>query len=458
MGEQKPEEIREVVAEENKNASAGREQKFDFITETIKRKPINKKRLLGKFVWNVFLAIVFGVIACTVFIIIRPHMENLIHPQPEEVDLVTIPKEELEAEPETESEVETVPEETEEKPQEVITQVVQKVETVNKELGISDYQHLYHEINAVTKEARKSMVTVTGVFSDVDWFLNPYEENESTSGLIVAENGKELLMIAQTRVIKNAESVRVTFCDGTEQEAVIKRSDSETGLSIVAVEIEKIPEETKAQITMAKLGSSLSPSLVGTPVLAIGNPIGIAESVSQGIITSNSYVKTLSDSSIRFMTTNIIGSIQASGVLFDLDGNVLGIIYQDKSVGDVSNLVKAYGISDLKGKIEKLSNGQDLAYLGINGTDVTDQAAEELGIPKGAYVKEVILDSPAMEAGIQNGDIIVKMGTTDILSFEEFKDTMLKCQPGDLMMVTVKRQGISSYSEYSYEVTLGTMK
>ncbi len=453
MGDQKPEEIKEIVADENKKSSASREQGFDFITETIKRKPINKRRLIGKFIWNAFLAVVFGVIACTVFIIIRPHLESLIHPQQEEPTLVTIPKEEQETEEVKESEAVE-----EEKPQEVITQVVQKVENVRKDLDIPEYQHLYHEINMVTKEAKKSMVTVTGVFSDVDWFMNPYEENESTSGLIVADNGKELLIIAQTRVIKNAEAVRVTFCDGTEQDAVVKRSDTETGLSVVGVELEQIPEATKEQIAMAKLGSSITPSLVGTPVIAIGNPIGIADSVSQGVITSNSFVKTMSDSSVRFMTTNIMGSMQASGAIFDLEGKVVGIIYQDKSVGDVLNLVRGYGISDLKGKIEKLSNGQDLAYLGIFGTDVTDKAAEELGIPKGAYVKEVIPDSPAMEAGIQNGDIIIKMGTTDIMSFDEYKDTMLKCQPGDLMMITVKRLGINDYSEYSYEVTLGTME
>ena len=121
---------------------------------------------------------------------------------------------------------------------------------------------------------------------------------------------------------------------------------------------------------------------------------------------------------------------------------MLGIIYQDDSVGDAPNLIKAYGISDLRGKIEKLSNGQDLAYLGIYGTDVTETAARELGLPYGAYVKEVVIDSPAMEAGIQNGDVIVKIGTTEINSFEAFKDAMLKCQPGDLMMVTVHARNI----------------
>ena len=105
----------------------------------------------------------------------------------------------------------------------------------------------------------------------------------------------------------------------------------------------------------------------------------------------------------------------------------------------------------------KLSNGQELAYLGIVGLDVTEEVAEEYGVPMGAYVKQVVIDSPAMEAGIQNGDVIVKLGTTNITSFSDYKDAMLKCQPDDLMMVTVKRMGRDEYVELSYEITLGKL-
>lgn len=465
MEDQKQEAIHDTVAKENEQASASMEQKFDFITETIKRKPINKKRLLGKFLWNVFSAVVFGVIVCLVFIILRPHFENLIHPKDSdatETKVVTIPKDAEETEETDPAErtdgkaAEAEAEKKDEKPQEVVTQVVQKVEKVEKNLDISDYKHLYQKINLLASDARKSLVTVTGVYSDVDWFMNPYEENERTSGLIIADNGKEFLIIAQTKAIKNAQDISVTFCNGTECAAVIKKSDAETGLSIIGVDMQKIDEKTMAEINEAKLGSSAPTTLVGTPVIALGNPIGVADSAAHGFITSNSYVKTMTDSSVRFLTTDIFGSTQASGVLLDLDGYVLGIIYPEKTVGAVQNMVKAYGISDLKGKIEKLSNGQDLAYLGILGTDVTDSAAEELGIPRGAYVKEVQLDSPAMEAGIQNGDIIVKLGTSEITSFDTFKNAMLRSQPGDLMMVTVMRQGVDAYREHSYEVKLGT--
>ncbi|MDO4189374.1 MAG: PDZ domain-containing protein, partial [Lachnospiraceae bacterium] len=109
-------------------------------------------------------------------------------------------------------------------------------------------------------------------------------------------------------------------------------------------------------------------------------------------------------------------------------------------------------------KIEKLSNGQDTAYLGIIGTDVTEKAMNEQGVPEGAYVKQVVVDSPAMKSGIQNGDVIIQLGTTNIRSFRDYRVAMGKCQPGDTTMVTVKRLGKDGYIEVSYEIYLEALK
>ena len=457
MEDKNPKTIQDTVANENEQSVVSNEQRFDFITETIKKKPINKKRFFLKFLLTVFWGILFGAVACVTFLLLQPRLQERfgVGQKQEEVSL-------SQTEDETEEGVSTeevdVAQAAEEKPREVVTQVVQKVEKVEKNLDVSDYKQLYTQISRVAVDIKKSLVTVTGIYSDTDWFLNPYEQNRATSGLIVADNGKEILIIAQTAAIKNAETINVTFCDGSDCEAEVKKSDDSTGLSVIAVDIGGMSEETKEKVSKAKLGSSRISTLVGSPIIALGNPIGISGSVANGLITSNSFIKTMTDTSVQFLTTDIYGSENASGVLANLDGEVLGIIYQDDSVGDTPNLIKAYGISDLKGKIEKLSNGQDLAYLGIYGVDVTESVAEELNLPMGAYVKEVVIDSPAMEAGIQNGDVIVKIGTTEIKSFEGFKDAMLKCQPGDLMMIPLLRQGRCEYSEISYEITLGKLE
>lgn len=481
MSKKNQEQIRNSIADENKQSGTGSGADFDFITETIKRKPVNKKRIFNKIILTVFLAVVFGIVASITLVFVYPIIEKRIMETElynrvadvtgaEEMMTLSeepVPEDTSEQEPEEEVDVELkeepVVEEvviapvnaTDEQAKEAVTQVIQKIE---KNLELSDYKNLYKEMSSLAYETRKSLVTVTGVYSEVDWFLNTYEQNKTTSGLLIAENGKELLLLAQTKAIENADAIRVTFCNGATADAVIKKADANTDLSILAVDLKDIDEETMERIKMASLGSSRQASIVGSPVIALGNPLGIPDSMVVGQITSNSLVKSMADTGVTFLTTDISGGDTASGVLIDTEGYVLGIICADNTVKETKNVVKAYGISDLRGKIEKLSNGQDLAYLGIYGTDVTEEAAEELGIPYGAYVKEVVIDSPAMEAGIQNGDVIVKLGTTDITSFNDYKDAMLKCQPGDLCMVTLKRFSANKYVEESYEVTLGTLK
>ena len=225
----------------------------------------------------------------------------------------------------------------------------------------------------------------------------------------------------------------------------------------MAVELSQIDEEDRHNYTMAELGNSRSRSIKGKPVIALGDPLGVNDSMAIGQITSGSVVVDKTDSNVSLLTTDIYGSTNASGVLCDFDGKVLGIICHDGNTQDVKNLIRAYSITDIKSTIEKILNGQDIAYLGIEGTDVTDEISDTYGIPKGAYVTQVVVDSPAMKAGIQNGDVIVKLGTKDINSFTDYKEAMLKSQPKDATTVTIKRLGREEYVDISYEVVLGKL-
>ncbi|MCR4923087.1 MAG: S1C family serine protease, partial [Lachnospiraceae bacterium] len=344
----------------------------------------------------------------------------------------------------------------EEKSQEEKSEEEAKENLVAKEeLEVSDYTVLYKKIGDVAKEVRSSMVTVAGISPDTDWFMNSYENNNRAAGLILADNGKELLILTKTSVLNNANSIQVTFSDGNTYTAGLKTSDSNTNFSVIAIQLNKLKEETLETMTMANLGSSRGSSITGKPVIAVGDPLGVSDSIAIGQITSNAIVINMSDSNVGILTTDIYGSSKASGVLCDFEGRILGIICQDGSTIDAKNLIRAYAISDLKIRLEKILNGQEIAYLGIKGTDVTKEAMEELGIPKGAYVKEVIADSPAMRSGIQNGDVIVKLGTDEIASFGNYMDSILKYQPGETITLMVKRLGKEDYVDISYEIELG---
>ena len=208
---------------------------------------------------------------------------------------------------------------------------------------------------------------------------------------------------------------------------------------------------------MAQFGS-IATSAVGVPIVAVGAPYGAAGSVGMGQITSNSVVLDKEDSNVRIISTDIYASTSASGVLVNYNGRIVGIICHEDMTGNMPNLLRAYSVSDISDYIEKMSNGQALSTLGIIGTDVTAEANADRGVPMGAFVKEVVADSPAMNVGIRIGDVIKKIGTVEIGSFTDYKQAILNYQPQDMVTVTLERPGRDGYTEMTYEVTLEELR
>lgn len=485
---------KEVANENEQSAKSAKntdkaENEFEFVTETIKKKPVNKRKVGLRILLSILMGLIMGVIACVVFVVLSPKLQAIIYPdKPKQITLpedeeeqAVLPEEtntdevvldeneetlektaegddisdtnedgtEVAEGEELGSEAETSEEDKVEKPTTIINNIVEQ-----KNFTIDDYKKIYREMSEIANEASAAVVTVNGVSDGTDWFKNKYEAGNESAGLILADNGKELLIITNNIVLSNAKEIEVTFCNDEVYKGVVKKFDRETGLVVVAVNLEDLSDSVNKSISMAKLGNSTLTTLPGTPVIAIGAPLGIVDSMATGLVTSNNRIMDITDSNLRYITTDIYGSTVGSGIIIDLEGRVLGIIFQGGVANDTKNLIHAYSISDIKNKLEKMSNGQELAYLGIKGTDVPEKISEELSVPMGAYVTQVIVDSPAMKAGIQNGDVIVKIGTTDVSSFMDYKDVMLKCQPGDLMMVTVKRLGKDEYLELSFEISL----
>ncbi len=420
-------------------------QDIEFIKEKVKERPLNRKKLMRRTLLTASMAVIFGLIACFTFLVLEPVFSNLLYPEeePQQVEL----KEENIAE-EIGPEDMLLEEETQEESQPQT--VVEKVE-----LEMSDFQRLYRTMYALGQEvAKQSLVTVTGVSSDVDWFNNPYENQGRTAGLIVADNGQELLILSDSSVLEGAETMEVTFSDGAKAKAELKSQDEETGLAVVAVKLSEMEEGTRESVKAAVLGGSGS-SLLATPVLALGRPAGTSGSVIFGMVTSTDQRLNLEDHNLQMLTTDMVGKNNSSGILINLSRQVVGILLPGAGDGegeDDSRLLTAYGITDLLPIIRKLSNGQQIAHLGIRGTDVPAEVNGENGVPLGAYVAEIRMDSPAMRAGIQSGDVITKLGTSEIESFSDYQDALMELSPNSGVTVTLMRQGQAEYQEMTLEV------
>ena len=286
------------------------------------------------------------------------------------------------------------------------------------------------------------------------WLDNEYESEGAVSGVIVADNGKELLILANINSIKDADSIKIAFADGQEYPASMKKKDNNTGLAVISISKSIIQSSTLEVAKAAVLGTSGS-SLSGSPIIALGRPMGTEDSICYGNITSVGNAIKLPDSNYKYMTTDIYGSVNASGVLINLNGQIVGIIDMSHNSSDLKNLISAVGITELKKVVESLSNDSDIAYFGVYGTDVTQEANSKMGVPFGAYITEIDMDSPAMDGGIQSGDVITKLDGTEINSYQELVKELLLREPGSEIKMELMRHGPDGYRELELSAVLG---
>lgn len=421
-----------------------KEDEFAFIKEKIKDKPVSKRQVLSKVAVLLVSAVAFGLSACLVFTLVQPYMQEWLYP--EEKPVVTIPKDELEPETEREPENDS---ETENAAPVYITET--------QELETTDYQKLQNKIYAIGEEQNKSIVTVTGVKSDMDWFNTPYESSGQASGVVIANNGQELLILTEKKVITDAQAIRVTFVDGAIVNAVLKQYDGNTGVAVLSVALSDIPDATLGAIKTAVLGNSYAVQ-PGTVVIALGSPLGANFSILTGDITATGNSVSTLDATYHVLNTDIVGNSSGSGVLINLNGEIVGLIMQGYSSGSDTNTLTAVSISELKEVIEKLSNNQSIPYLGAKLSTVTDEISESYDLPKGVYVKSVEMDSPAMNAGLQSGDVIVELNGAEITNVSDYTEKLLSLSPNTNVSIAVKRQGTDGYTKITCTAVVGVLE
>ena len=424
------------------------QQKFEFITEKVKERPINKKKFMRRTILTVSMAVIFGLIACLTFSLLEPIISNWLHPQ-DKIEKIEIPVVSEEILPQ---DMMVHDETTLEPTQEVIETIKDELE-----LGTAEYQKLYQNIHSLVRKIQGAEVTVTGVTREVDLFNAVYENRDKRLGYIFAQNSTEIMIMAESKNVSDSEDLEVTFADGSKVQGKIRGKDKNTGLAVLVVEKQNMSKNTLETIEFLELGSSDLSTLLASPVIAMGNPLGNS-SVVYGMITSIDRVINMADCNYKLLTTDIYGSKNAGGILIDLNGKVVGIINQNFNEEETANLISALGISEIKSALQRMSNGLENNYVGIMGTNVPAKIVTTKDIPAGVYVTEIVMDSPAMRGGIQSGDIIVSMDKKKISSFADYIKILSECTPGDTKEVVLMRQSQEVYKTAKVEVVIESLQ
>ncbi len=420
----------------------------DFITEKVVKQPLTKKQAAGRVVAFFCAAVAFGVAAAFSFAVSNPLAQRLVGVEETEESAISIPKDE----PTEPAETDTPPPETLAESEPVEDQVKDAME---------DYRFTVENLNAMLNSLRtriqtanNGIVTVHSVHQNTDWFDNPVETTGKYAGAVIAQTAQELLILTLEEAVEEADAIGVIFSDGKEAVGRIKQRDTVVGMTIVSVLTEELEDSTLQRVSPLVLGNSYMVG-EGDLIAAVGGPAGMIPSMDYGFVTYVAKNVQMMDRVGRVLYSSIRADADSGTFLINTEGQLIGwVMKPDEEEADAANTTKILGISEYKSILEKLTNGLGAPCFGIQGQEVS-QAMVSQGLCQGIYVLNSVVDRPAYNAGIQNGDVITNIDGTEIITMKDFITIMDGMECGQLLHVTVQRNGREGYTELKFEVTVG---
>lgn len=294
---------------------------------------------------------------------------------------------------------------------------------------------------AVVQAAKKVSPAVVGITTKVynrDMFNRKVLVGEGVgSGVIFDKAG---YIVTNNHVVGTAKTVIVSLADGQSTEGTVVGRDARTDLAVVKINMDNLP--------VAEFGDSDSLQ-VGEPAIAIGNPLGFEfqGTVTVGVISSLNRTIGAEGQSMKLIQTDAaINPGNSGGALVDADGKVIGINSAKISQEGVEGLGFAIPINAARPILQDLiTNGKVVRpYLGLYGLD--QQMAARFGMQlnaQGIYVYRVVPGGPLDQAGLQHGDVIVKLDGTDVKDFASLQSVMDKHKVGDSVTVDYTRNGMN---------------
>jgi S1-C subfamily serine protease len=269
------------------------------------------------------------------------------------------------------------------------------------------------------------------------------------SGVILDSRG---YIVTNNHVVANARSIQLTLYDGTQLSAKLVGTDPLDDLAVLKV-------STSEKLTAATLGDS-SKLQVGQEVLVIGNPLGITQTVTSGIVSAlDRAVSTIPDA---IQTDAAINPGNSGGALVNLQGELVGIPTLSAIDPQFQTPANGVGFAIPSNRVRLIApqliqtgkvthTGRAAMGVQITSVDTTLAAQNNLAVSAGVLVVGVVSGSPAQKAGLQSGDVIVQVGTHPVSDAASFADAMLSLSPGEIVAVSLYRGN----QHLSIKVTLG---
>ncbi|SNT03451.1 serine protease DegQ [Noviherbaspirillum humi] len=254
------------------------------------------------------------------------------------------------------------------------------------------------------------------------------------SGVIVSPEG---FILTNNHVIETADQIEVALADGRKTVAKLVGSDPESDLAVIKINMSNLPAITFGRVEQAQ---------VGDVVLAIGNPFGVGQTVTFGIVSALGRNHLGINTFENFIQTDAaINPGNSGGALTDSNGNLIGIntaIYS-RSGGSLG-IGFAIPVSTAKNVMDAIiANGQVIrGWIGVEPQDITPELADSFGLGRksGAIIAGVLKGGPAERAGMRPGDILVAVEGKPVNDTTDMLNTIAQLTPGQKARMTVLRK------------------
>ncbi len=300
-------------------------------------------------------------------------------------------------------------------------------------------------------KVKDAFVTVSVLYKTGDWIdeapivLGARE----CFGVIIAENSKEYYILTSAEVIDEAENIFVIVED-ISVETTVKAENHAEDIAVLSIDKEDLPDTVSCGLITLGNSSGLKS---GDFVIAAGNPYAFVGSVNYGKITYIG-IEEACDIRRKVICSDMSSSAEGHGVLLNQNGEIIAWItdsYEDGMLG----LICGAAIEEMHQRIRLMIEGEQFAYLGVSGREITEELSQTHNIPEGYYVTKVAEDSPAKAAGLHPGDFIHSIDEQQIRNGSQLADLLSEMEVGDMVTIELERRDQDEYKKMLIEVVLG---
>ena len=318
------------------------------------------------------------------------------------------------------------------------------------------------DVSGIVEAAMPSIVAITNTAqTEVQSFFGSQTQQVQSagSGIIIGKDQENIYLVTNNHVVEGSIELKVTFADKETVKATVKGNDPGSDLAVITVKLSDMKKSTMEAIKVAVIGDS-DKCKVGESVIAIGNALGYGQSVTTGVVSAMDRSVTVENISNTLMQTDAaINPGNSGGALLNSKGEVIGINSAKYSDTEVEGIGYAIPISDAQPIIEAIITRETVeesekGYLGIYGSDITEDFSSVYNMPVGVYISELVRGGAAEKAGLVEGDIITSIEGFEVKTMTELQSQLQYYKAGKEVEIKAQVKEGGKYVEKTFKVKL----